>query len=93
MLLLIIISDHNKEIYNKGIRDIAINFDTYKPLLNHAGITNENTLPPNFGSLHHQYLGRFKYAPPLADMEPQYDIPYEFEKRPTHNKQHVIMNS
>lgn len=74
--------NHRVDTLDRYIKKIKepINFDTYKPLFNHAGITDENILPPNFGSLHHQYLDRFKYAPPLADMEPQYDVPYEFKK-------------
>lgn len=57
-----------------------VNFNTYKPLANHAGITDNDLLPRNYGVLHHQYLDRFKYMPPLSEMDPQYDVPYEFKK-------------
>ena len=72
--------------YVKKVKE-PINFDTYKPLFSHAGVIDENLLPPNFGTLHHQYLDRFKYAPPLSDMEPHYDIPYEFKKETQNDKE------
>tara|TARA_B110000263_G_C15300674_1_gene507811 strand:- start:590 stop:1747 length:1158 start_codon:yes stop_codon:yes gene_type:complete len=57
-----------------------INFNTYKVLASHAGITDEDLLPKNYGLLSGQNLDRFKNVSPLSDIDPQYDVPYEFKK-------------
>lgn len=67
------------EHYTNRLKE-PVNFNTYKPLANHAGVTDNDLIPRNYGVLHHQYLDRFKYMPPLSEMDPQYDVPYDFKK-------------
>jgi hypothetical protein len=67
------------EHYTNRLKE-PVNFNTYKPLAYHAGVTDSDLIPRNYGVLHHQQLDRFKYMPPLSDMDPQYDVPYEFKK-------------
>ena len=73
------------EHYTNRLKE-PVNFNTYKPLANHAGITDSDLIPRNYGVLHHQYLDRFKYMPPLSEMDPQYDVPYDFKKEPFNNR-------
>lgn len=67
------------EHYTNRLKE-PVNFNTYKPLAYHAGITDSDLLPKNYGVLHHQYLDRFKYNSPLSDISPEYEMPYEFKK-------------
>jgi len=62
-----------------------VNFNTYKPLMSHAGITDADLLPRNYGLLNHQLLDRFKNMPPLSEMDPQYEMPYDYKKEPFSN--------
>ena len=73
------------EHYTNRLKE-SVNFNTYKPLANHAGITDTDLVPRNYGLLHHNYLDRFKYAAPLSDIDPQYDMPYDFKKESFTNR-------
>ena len=67
------------EHYTNRLKE-PVNFNTYKVLANHAGITDNDLLPHNYGTLQGTYLDRFKHIPPLSDMDPQYEIPYDYKK-------------
>lgn len=74
------------EHYTNRLKE-PVNFNTYGPLFQNAGITNNDLLPKGYGSLHHNYLDRFKYLPSTyGDEEEDKLLQYSFKTEPFTNK-------